>query len=156
VFYKIMKPWTNEVIAEALTLWRAKAKIDRMVPLYVRAPAIGAEKKPKLPSVRKERLAKIASLLRQSRDKGQEVMERIEGELSTLLAGIKPQNMATQTFLYDPEGEKQRQKLAWLFLSKDMVVPLALVEYLNTGFVERNIPRSKIGGSGQRHAYPRS
>jgi hypothetical protein len=56
-------------------------------------------------------------------------------------------------FLYDPEGEKQRQKLAWLFMEKGMLVPLALVDYLNTDFVARNIPPSKIGGSG-RHVPP--
>ncbi len=105
---------------------------------------------PKLPNVRKERLVKIAKVLRWGRDKAIKESERIEGELSPLLGGIKPQNMATQTFLYDPEGETQRRKLAWLFLSKGMRVPMALIDYLNTDFVLRNIPRSKIGGMGKR------
>lgn len=103
----------------------------------------------KLPSVRKERLVKVSLVLRRNRDdmKG---MERDEAELSLLLAGIKPRNMATQTFLFDPEGEKHREKLALLFLSKKMVVPLALVDYLNTNFVKDNVPHSRIGKSGKR------
>lgn len=116
----------------------------------------------KLPSVRKERLVKVSIVLRRNRDdmnRGFAVrrnrddmkrMERDEAELSLLLDGIKPRNMATQTFLFDPEGEKHREKLALLFLSKKMVVPLALVDYLNINFVKANVPLSRIGKSGKR------
>lgn len=107
-------------------------------------------------NIRKERLQEIAKILRHWRSRrgrlatGMADVEAMEGELSPLLVGIKPQNMATQTFLYDPEGEKHRQKLALLFMSKKMVVPLALVDYLNTDFVDSHVPASKIGGSGLR------